>query len=102
MTGTKIFMAIGALRGEHHTFMHDLESFFWVLIWTCVHWNGPGKERQKESRFTKWNYAHTEELATLKKGEVDDEKDFDMTTYDGYSFPAAEGGAQTTWGSILG
>ncbi|KAI9824471.1 MAG: hypothetical protein M1832_002006, partial [Thelocarpon impressellum] len=33
MTGTKVFMAIGALYGEHHTFMHDLESFFWVLFW---------------------------------------------------------------------
>jgi len=30
-TGTKIFMAIGALLGEPHSFMHDLESFFWVL-----------------------------------------------------------------------
>lgn len=27
-TGTKVFMAIGALYGEDHSFMHDLESFF--------------------------------------------------------------------------
>ncbi len=27
-TGTKVFMAIGALYGEDHNFMHDLESFF--------------------------------------------------------------------------
>ena len=31
-TGTKVFMAIGALYGEHHNFIHDLESFFWVII----------------------------------------------------------------------
>ena len=27
-TGIKVFMAIGALLGESHSFMHDLESFF--------------------------------------------------------------------------
>ncbi|KAF2181624.1 hypothetical protein K469DRAFT_588303 [Zopfia rhizophila CBS 207.26] len=27
-TGTKVFMAIGALYGEDHNFMHELESFF--------------------------------------------------------------------------
>lgn len=27
-TGTKVFMAIGALCGNSHTFIHDLESFF--------------------------------------------------------------------------
>jgi hypothetical protein len=27
-TGTKLVMVIGALHGDEHTFMHDLESFF--------------------------------------------------------------------------
>jgi hypothetical protein len=27
-TGTRAFMAIGALLGKQHSFMHDLESFF--------------------------------------------------------------------------
>jgi Fungal protein kinase len=40
-TGTKIFMAIGALHGDPHSFMHDLESFFWVLFWMCIHYTGP-------------------------------------------------------------
>ena len=31
-TGTKVFIAIGALLGEQHSFMHNLESFFWVLF----------------------------------------------------------------------
>ncbi|KAK0650802.1 hypothetical protein DIS24_g6524 [Lasiodiplodia hormozganensis] len=36
-TGTKVFMAIGALYGEDYSFMHDLESFFWLLFWICTH-----------------------------------------------------------------
>ncbi|KAK0702046.1 hypothetical protein B0T26DRAFT_539387 [Lasiosphaeria miniovina] len=35
-TGTRAFMAIGALLGEQHSFMHDLESFFWVLFWIFI------------------------------------------------------------------
>jgi hypothetical protein len=31
-TGTRAFMAIGALLGEKHSAMHDYESFFWVLF----------------------------------------------------------------------
>jgi hypothetical protein len=32
--GTRAFMAIGVLHDdEKHSFMHDLESFFWVLFW---------------------------------------------------------------------
>jgi hypothetical protein len=31
-TGTRAFMAIGALLGEQHSFMHDLESILWVLF----------------------------------------------------------------------
>lgn len=39
-TGTREFMAIGVLRGEPHTFRHDVESFFFVFVWVCVygHW----------------------------------------------------------------
>ncbi|KAL2043298.1 hypothetical protein N7G274_003604 [Stereocaulon virgatum] len=32
IAGTKTFMAIGALRGEPYSFMHDLGSVFWVLF----------------------------------------------------------------------
>lgn len=35
-TGTGVFMAIGLLFGEPHCFMHDLESFFWVLFWFAL------------------------------------------------------------------
>ncbi|RSL75554.1 hypothetical protein CEP52_017844 [Fusarium oligoseptatum] len=54
-TGTRAFMAIGALLGEQHSFMHDLESFFWVLFWICIHYDGPGEDRVVQE-FDKWNY----------------------------------------------
>ncbi|GFF93350.1 hypothetical protein IFM53868_07156 [Aspergillus udagawae] len=75
-TGTRAFMAIGLLLGERHSFMHDLESFFWVLFWICIHYNGPGDEGRVIPRFDKWNYADMEELAEMKKGIVAHEGDF--------------------------
>lgn len=36
MTGTMEFMAIDVLRGVEHTYRHDLESFFYVLLWMCA------------------------------------------------------------------
>ncbi|KAM9873871.1 hypothetical protein VDGL01_12050 [Verticillium dahliae] len=74
-TGTRAFMAIGALLGEQHSFMHDLESFFWVLFWICIHYNGPDDARVV-LEFDKWNYVDTGELANLKKGLVSHEGDF--------------------------
>ncbi|KAF8847973.1 hypothetical protein BDZ45DRAFT_636317 [Acephala macrosclerotiorum] len=77
MTGTKVFMAIGALYGEHHSFMHDLESFFWVLFWVCIHWNGPGQGTSR-TEYESWNYKDTKELAEIKKGKVDEEDKFTL------------------------
>ena len=68
-TGTKVFMAIGALLGEPHSFMHDLESFFWVLFWICIHWDGRDKKR-RESDFEDWNYLSTKKLAREKTGQI--------------------------------
>ncbi|PGH34678.1 hypothetical protein GX50_02466 [[Emmonsia] crescens] len=74
-TGTRAFMAISVLYGERHCFMHDLESFFWVLFWICIHYDGPGKGRTIQ-HFEKWNYMDTEELGDAKKGVISDEGDF--------------------------
>ena len=85
-TGTKVFMAIGALYGEDHNFMYDLESFFWVLFWLCVHWNGLGQKRSK-SEYESWNYKDTKELAMIKTGIVlekdrfTEELDLNFTSY---------------------
>ncbi|KAJ9646987.1 hypothetical protein H2199_001973 [Coniosporium tulheliwenetii] len=75
-TGTRAFMAIEVLLDEKHSFMHDLESFFWVLFWICIHYDGPNRKSRVVPRFEKWNYVDTEELAELKKGTVADEGDF--------------------------
>ncbi|KAM7187663.1 hypothetical protein V8F20_010872 [Naviculisporaceae sp. PSN 640] len=74
-TGTRAFMAIGALLDEPHSFMHDLESFFGVLFWICIHYNGPGKDIGP-TEFESWNYDDDYKLADLKKGQVSDEEDF--------------------------
>lgn len=75
-TGTRAFMAIGVLLDdEQHSYMHDLEPFFWVLFWICIHYDDPNGERSVK-RFEKWNYVDTEELAEIKKGIVVDESDF--------------------------
>jgi len=58
--------------------MHDLESFFWVLFWLCVHWNGLGQRRSK-SEFESWNYKGTEELAEIKLAKVLEEDRFTKT-----------------------
>ena len=74
-TGTRAFMAIGVLLGEDHSLLHDLESFFWVLFWVCVHYNGPNETRVVK-RFERWNYMDMEDLAGVKKVAVDDERHF--------------------------
>lgn len=75
-TGTRAFMAIGVLlEEENHSFMHDLESFFWVLFWICVHYDGPGKDIGA-TEFEKWNYVNMEELAELKPGLISRERHF--------------------------
>ncbi|KAK1657764.1 hypothetical protein BDP55DRAFT_698805 [Colletotrichum godetiae] len=74
-TGTRAFMAIGALLGEQHSFMHDLESFFWVLFWICIHYDANGKD-VGPTGFDRWNYESDNTLAELKMGVVADEQYF--------------------------
>ncbi|KAL7623845.1 hypothetical protein AAE478_005401 [Parahypoxylon ruwenzoriense] len=82
--GTRAFMAIGVLLGEQHSFMHDLESFFWVLFWICVHYNGPGKNIGR-TEFESWNYEDDAKLARSKKGIIDDEVDFLKVAEDNFT-----------------
>ena len=77
-TGTRAFMVIGILLGEQHSFMHDLESFFWVLFWVSIHYHEPNQGRVVP-QFDKWNYVDMGELAILKLGTVSDEGIFRKT-----------------------
>jgi hypothetical protein len=83
-TGTRAFMSIGALLGEQHSFMDDLESFFWVLFWICIHYDGPGKGSVVR-RFDSWNYTDTDELAKLKLGTITKESVFTDTVTDNFT-----------------
>lgn len=74
ITGTRAFMAIGALLGKPHLYVHDLESFFWVLLWICVHYNGPGSINGRVvEEFDKWNYEKPLQVAMMKTGILDEE-----------------------------
>ncbi|KAI0421007.1 hypothetical protein F5X98DRAFT_331176 [Xylaria grammica] len=66
-TGTRAFMAIGVLSGDYHSYMDDLESFYWVLLWVCIHYNGKGQNR-KVAVFDEWNTIDTEVLIQRKQG----------------------------------
>ncbi|KUI71725.1 Serine/threonine-protein kinase PLK4 [Cytospora mali] len=69
VTGTPAFTAIGALDGEPHTFIHDLESFFWVLFWICIHYPPISTGQDIVIRhFERWNYMRPRELALEKQG----------------------------------
>lgn len=76
MTGTRAFMAVGALLGRQHSFIYDIESFFWVLFWLCAHYDGPEKPARVVASFDKWNYSDANELADTKKGIVVQEEEF--------------------------
>ena len=68
-TGTMEFMAIEVLLGYSHTYRHDLESFFYVLIWQCAR-RGWGEERPKDSLLTKWYTGSYREIANAKFGNM--------------------------------
>jgi Fungal protein kinase len=51
-TGIKVFMSIGALKDnkdKNYGFTDDLESFFGVLFWICVHHTGPNDSGELSS-----------------------------------------------------
>ncbi|KAH6705767.1 hypothetical protein EV126DRAFT_457884 [Verticillium dahliae] len=69
-TGTRAFIAIGALLDEQYSFMHDLESFFWVLFWICVHYNGPDVNRLRKVVFPngrRWEREDTGLYSQIRK-----------------------------------
>ncbi|POW02427.1 hypothetical protein PSTT_11774 [Puccinia striiformis] len=65
-TGTKVFMSINLLAGKDaHNFVDDLESFFWVLIWICIHYP---KHQRTTPNLTDWNQTPMETLLQIKRG----------------------------------
>ena len=71
-TGTMQFMAIEVLRGIDHTYRHDLESFFYVLLWICARrvWERgfrcKRKDRPRDSALKGWYRGTFKEIAKIK------------------------------------
>ncbi|EDN06004.1 predicted protein [Histoplasma mississippiense (nom. inval.)] len=69
-TGTMEFMAIEVLLNIDHTYRHDLESFFYVLIWQCAR-HGWGKDNHpKDSKLRAWYTGNYEDIANAKLGHM--------------------------------
>lgn len=76
-TGTIQFMAVEVLRKINHTYRHDLESFFYVLLWMCARqsWsNGFGgidkPPTRHESLLRNWEIGSFETIAAAKEGHM--------------------------------
>jgi hypothetical protein len=74
-TGTMQFMAIEVLRKTDHTYRHDLESFFYVLLWMCARqaWYnkfGVKENPPQESLLRKWEIGSLNYIADSKEGHM--------------------------------
>jgi hypothetical protein len=75
-TGTMEFMAIEVLRQIDHTYRHDLESFFYVLLWICARrtWDSEfecnKKHRPQKSILQNWYTGSYKEIARSKQGDM--------------------------------
>lgn len=71
-TGTMEFMAIGALYREPHTYRHDLESFFYVFLWICIHYL-PGGKRVKPypTVLDRWGSLGYTDAAARKRSDME-------------------------------
>lgn len=72
-TGTMEFMAIEVLRGISHTYRHDLESFFYVLLWILGRrvWEWEffysAVDRPKRNLLSKWYTGSFADIASAKE-----------------------------------
>ena len=75
-TGTMEFMAIEVLRKIDHTYRHDLESFFYVLLWICARraWEREFEcklvDRPRKSILTMWYTGDFDDIARRKRGDM--------------------------------
>lgn len=72
----KAFRAIGLLEGDsEHTFMHDLEAFFWLLFWVFVLYDENGK-RVDSPLFEELKSLSDAQASWMKRGIVGTEAAF--------------------------
>ncbi|OJD15290.1 hypothetical protein AJ78_04439 [Emergomyces pasteurianus Ep9510] len=78
-TGTMEFMAIEVLLNIDHTYRHDLESFFYVLIWQCARhgWDKLNElqrqelDQPKDSMLREWYTGTYKKIAIYKRGNME-------------------------------
>ncbi|KAL2050081.1 hypothetical protein ABVK25_009691 [Lepraria finkii] len=75
-TGTMEFMAIEVLQGIDHSYRHDLESFFYVLLWIVARraWEREffclPVDRPKRNILKKWYTGSFDDIADAKEGNM--------------------------------
>ena len=75
-TGTMEFMAIEVLQRAAHTYRHDLESFFYVLLWMCARrvWEREFKcnaaDRPARNVLRRWYTGTYDDIARNKRGDM--------------------------------
>ncbi|CAD6501124.1 BgTH12-01378 [Blumeria graminis f. sp. triticale] len=78
MTGTMEFMALEVLSGScettgavvEHSYRHDLESFFYVLLWQCLSCGWEDGKNPNKEYLSKWYTGTAKEILKFKKGEL--------------------------------
>ncbi|KAA8912096.1 hypothetical protein FN846DRAFT_933736 [Sphaerosporella brunnea] len=73
-TGTFEFMAYGVLAGAQHTALHDLESFYYVLLWLCIYHQPGGTRRTptpRHSLFLDPKIQHKDPIVTARRAKGD-------------------------------
>ncbi|KAJ4392640.1 hypothetical protein N0V85_006913 [Neurospora sp. IMI 360204] len=74
--GTVPFTAIEVMRNMDHTYRHDLESFFYVLLWLCARqswsngFSGEDEQTPEWSILERWEKGTFSHIALAKQGDM--------------------------------
>ncbi|KAK3045430.1 hypothetical protein LTR09_012970 [Extremus antarcticus] len=79
MTGTLKYMAIEVVelalrdnqRDLEHTYRHDLESFFYVLVDMCINYGWPEGQKPKRDSLRSWYLGDYQDIVTAKTGNME-------------------------------
>ncbi|CAD6501117.1 BgTH12-01371 [Blumeria graminis f. sp. triticale] len=79
MTGTMEFMALEILNGScestgvvvEHSYRHDLESFFYILLWQCLSCGWEDGKNPNKEYLSKWYKGTAYEIFDFKKTEME-------------------------------
>jgi serine/threonine protein kinase len=78
-TGTMEFMAIEVLLGISQTYRHDLEAFFYILVWLCARrgWGlaGNSKRPGAKTMLSHWYTGTYKDIARNKRGDMSKAED---------------------------